>query len=197
MPLNTHKLTRADLMDMKAYALRRPARRKAMVNIKKNRRLHIGPDATAYFENFDTMWHQVHEMLHIEKGGEDQIEAELRAYNALIPQGRELVCTLMFEIEDAARREVFLAKLGGVEKTVTLQFAGETISAIAETDVDRTSATGKASSVQFLHFPFTDQQAATFKTPKTEAILGIGHDFYAHMVKMREDVREALAKDMD
>ena len=74
--------------------------------IKQNRRVEVGPFATFYFENYDTMWHQVHEMLHIERGGEAQIADELEAYNPLIPQGDELIATVMFEIEDAgaARR---------------------------------------------------------------------------------------------
>ena len=91
-------LTRDDIMDMAQYAKVRKQRRAQMTEKKKNRRLHCGPHATFYFESFDTMWHQVHEMLFIEKGSEEQIEDELRAYNPLIPKGRELVATLMFEI---------------------------------------------------------------------------------------------------
>ncbi len=197
MPLNSHMITPDDILDEEEYAKIRPARRKAMLEIKKNRRVHIGPDATAYFENFATVSHQIQEMLHIEKGGEEQLQAELRAYNPLIPSGRKLVCTLMFEIEDAERRQAFLAHLGGVENTLTLRFDGETITGIPEADVDRTSATGKASSVQFLHFPFTDIQANKFKMPKTKAILGIGHEFYAHAAPISETVRAALADDLE
>lgn len=197
MPKETHEITRADIMDMADYAKERKERRKAVTDMKKNRRLHVGPDATAYFENYDTMWHQIHEMLHIEKGGEDQIEDELNAYNTLIPNGRELVCTLMFEIDDPVRRANFLAKLGGVEETVSLKIGDETVAAVPEEDVDRTTAEGKASSIQFLHFPFSDDQAAKFKQPGTEVIFAIGHDLYGHMVKLPEAVRAALAGDLD
>ena len=113
------------------------------------------------------MWHQVHEMLYIEKGGDDQIADELSAYNPLIPNGRELVSTLMFEIEDAGRRSAFLAGLGGVEETITIEFDGEVIKGVPEEDVDRTTADGKASSVQFIHFPFTDEQAVKFKARRS------------------------------
>ena len=197
MPRETHTITRADIMDMGEYANVRKERRKAITALKKNRRLHIGPDATAYFESFDTVWHQIHEMLHIEKGGDAQIDDELSAYATLVPNGRELVSTLMFEIDDPERRAKFLAGLGGVEETVTLQVAGETISAVPEDDVDRTTAEGKASSIQFLHFPFTDAQAQAFKQPGTEVILAIGHEKYGHMAKMPEAMREALAADLD
>jgi len=49
--------------------------------LKKKRRVEVGPFATFYFENYETMWQQVHEMLYVEKGGEDQIADELAAYN--------------------------------------------------------------------------------------------------------------------
>ena len=197
MPRETHEITRDDIMDMAQYAQERKERRKAVTEAKKDRRVHVGPDATAYFESYDTMWHQIHEMLHIEKGGEEQIKDELYAYNPLVPKGRELVATLMFEIDDPVRREKFLAKLGGVEETVTLEFEGEVIKAQPEEDVDRTTADGKASSIQFLHFPFTDAQAEKFKASGTSAVLSIGHEQYPHMTRMPEAVRAALAGDLD
>lgn len=197
MPRDTHTLTRDDIMDMGAYAAVRVERRKAMTEMKKNRRVHIGPDATAYFESFETMWHQIHEMLHIEQGGEAQIADELDAYATMVPNGRELVTTLMFEIDDPDRRAVFLAGLGGVEETVTLHVAGDTIKGVPEDDIDRTNAAGKASSIQFLHFPFSDAQATAFKQPGAEIVLSIGHEKYGHMAKLSEAVRTALATDLD
>lgn len=197
MPREAHTITRDDIMDMAAYGAIRKERRKEVTEAKKNRRLHVGPDATAYFESFDTMLHQIHEMLHIEQGGEEQIPDELNAYNTLVPNGRELVATLMFEIDDPARRANFLAGLGGVEETVTLEFAGEVIKAVPEDDVDRTTADGKASSIQFLHFPFSDAQAQAFKAEGTEVVLSIGHEKYPHMTRLPEAVRAALAADLD
>ena len=141
------------------------------------------------------MWRQVHEMLYIERGGEAQVEDELRAYNPLVPKGDELVCTVMFEIDDPARRKTFLSRLGGVEETMTLEFAGEVVKGVPEADVDRTSADGKASSVQFIHFPFTPEQIAKFRTPGTRVIIGFAHPAYGHMAVMPEEMRAALAED--
>tara|TARA_B100000315_G_C14448767_1_gene528093 strand:- start:224 stop:814 length:591 start_codon:yes stop_codon:yes gene_type:complete len=191
------EITRDDIMAFEDYEKVRTERRRQITELKKNRRVPVGPDATFYFESYDTMWHQVHEMLYIEKGGEDQVPDELSAYNPLIPNGRELVATLMFEIDDAERRAAFLAGLGGVEETVTLGFSGETVRAEPEQDVDRTTADGKASSIQFLHFPFTAQQVEKFRAPNAEVTLGIGHDKYGHMAVLSEDVRAALAGDFD
>jgi len=161
-----HQITRDDIMALEDYTAQRSKKKTAISALKKNRRVSVGPDATFYFESYDTMFHQIHEMLYIEKGGGDQIDDELSAYNPLIPNGRELVATLMFEIEEPNRREKFLSSLGGVEKTVSITLGDETITALPEEDVDRTNADGKASSVQFLHFPLTDEKIKKFRDPK-------------------------------
>ena len=190
-------ITRDDLIDMEVYSRTRKERRTALVARKKNRRVALGPYATAYFECYETMWQQVHEMLFIERGGEEQIDDELAAYNPLIPNGRELVATVMFEIDDDVRRKMVLSKLGGVEETAFLKFAGETVAGVPEADVDRPNADGTASSVQFIHFPFTDAQAAAFQAAGTEVTLGFAHPDYAHMVVLTETVRTELAGDLD
>ena len=194
-PGNRFEITRGDIMDMAAYAKIRSERRKAMVDIKKHRRVPIGPHATFYFENYDTMWQQIHEMLFIEKGGEAQIADELAAYNPLVPKGGELVATLMFEIDDERLRKSILGRLGGVEETVFLKFGNHEIIAGAEKDVDRTTADGKASSVQFLHFNFSDREAAAFKTHEGDVMLGIKHENYPHMTLLQRETKAALAAD--
>jgi len=189
------KITAEDILPRDAYAAMRASRRKEMAALKRNRRVAIGPDATAYFESFETMRHQVQEMLHIEGGGAEQLPDELEAYNPLVPDGRELVCTVMFEIDDPVRRKAFLAKLGGVEETMFIRVGDIEITGQAEEDVDRTSASGKASSVQFIHFPFTDAAVAAFRKPGAEILLGFKHPAYGHMARLTEEVRTALAGD--
>ena len=189
------EITRDDIMDMDDYAKVRNERRRDITKMKSDRRVALGPDATFYFESYDTMWHQIHEMLYIERGGEDQIIDELAAYNPLIPKGRELIATLMFEIDEPERRESVLAGLGGVEETVCLNLGGKIIRAEAEADVDRTSADGKASSVQFLHFPFTDDDIALFSDPSVNVVLAIEHGKYPHMTLLSEVTRVALQGD--
>lgn len=190
-------IERSDIMPMQDYARVRDDRRRAIARLKKNRRVHVGPDATLYFENRETMLHQVHEMLAVEKGGEEQIEDELRAYNPLIPRGRELVATMMIEIDDAVRRDAVLRQLGGIDKTVTLTIGDEVITAIPESDIERTTPDGKTSSVHFLRFPFTEGQVAAFRNPGERAVLGLSHPAYGHMALIPEAVRAALAEDFD
>lgn len=190
-----HDLTRADILPMSAYAAIRNARRKEIIAQKVQRRLEVGPHATFYFENYDSMWLQIHEMLYIEKGGEDQIGDELRAYAPLVPNGRELVATVMFEIEAVELRHRVLATLGGVENCFALRFAGQTVKGIPEQDIDRTSADGKASSVQFAHFPFTAAQVMAFRQPETDIVVDISHPAYSHSAKMPEAMRLQLMQD--
>lgn len=192
-----HEITRADVIPMEQYARERRDRYRALTAIKQNRRMEIGPYTTLYFENYDTMWFQVHEMLHIERGGEEQIAGELEAYNPLIPNGAELVATMMIEIGDPVLRARTLGRLGGVEETVTMRLGDDTIRAVAEADMDRSTADGKASSVQFVHFPFTAAQIARFRMPGTEIVVSITHPEYRHMAVMPESVRAALADDFD
>jgi hypothetical protein len=190
-------ITRDDLMPIPEYAKVRKESRQALVAAKRDRRVEVGPVATFHFENFDSMRHQIQEMLYIEKGGEDQVADELSAYNALVPNGRELVATIMFEIADEARRRAFLARLGGVEDTVFIRVEGDTVKGVPEADVDRTSAEGKASSVQFIHFPFTPEQIRKFRRPGAEIVVGFNHPAYGHMTTMPEATRVALSADFD
>lgn len=189
------EIVAADLMPAAEYAKVRNERRRALAARKKLRRVDVGPHITFYFENYDTMWSQVQEMLHIEKGGAEQIPDELAAYNPLIPQGEELVATFMIEIDDPLRRKRVLMGLGGIEETAFLRIGDSTIVGTPEADTDRTSAEGKASSVQFVHFRFTPAQIAAFRVPGAQVVLGLSHPNYGHMAIVPEPVRQELAGD--
>tara|TARA_B110000438_G_scaffold1594_1_gene1571 strand:- start:320 stop:919 length:600 start_codon:yes stop_codon:yes gene_type:complete len=188
---------KADLMAAEEYSKNRKEFRKKLVEFKKNRRVEIGPYATFYFESFETMLGQIQEMLHIEKGGDEQLKDELKAYNPLIPKGKELVATLMFEIDDPILRADFLGKVGGIEEKVFIEIENEKIKAITEKDVDRTSAEGKASSVQFVHFSFSENQIKKFQDLNIKVNLLINHDLYNHSVEISNDTKTSLIKDFN
>lgn len=188
-------ISRADIIDIDAYAKDRREHKKRVTEVKRNRRIEVGPFATFYFENYDTMWHQVHEMLHIERGGEAQIVDELDAYNPLIPQGDELVATVMFEIDDPQRRDTVLARLGGIEDRMYISVAGERVMGEADPTRENTSPEGKASAVQFVRFKFTPAQIGKFRDPATQVMVGIDHPNYGHIAVMPDSVRAALAHD--
>ena len=188
------EITKADILPLPDYIKVRKDRHAALIALKKLRRIESGPVATCYFENYDTMLHQVQEMLYIEKGGDEQVEDELRAYNPMIPKGKELTATVMFEIDEPIRRKNFLSRLGGVENTMFIRFGDHEVMGVPEEDLDRTTADGKASSVQFIHFPFTDAQIAAFKAA-AQVLVGFSHDQYGHMAVLTDASRDALAKD--
>ena len=195
MSKEKRQVEKEDLMSADVYAESRKQIRKDLVEFKKNRRVALGPYATFYFESFETMVAQVQEMLHIEKGGDEQLKDELIAYNPLVPNGKELTATLMFEIDNPLSRGTFLAKVGGIEKKILMKINNEEVKAVPESDVDRTSAEGKASSVQFIHFKFNEDQINKFKSGDANIELGIDHKEYAHTTKLTEDNIKSLSAD--
>jgi len=196
MPAADRKITAADVIPDQEFAAQRKARRAALLPIKRLRRVSLGPYATAYFETYDTMLFQVQEMLLIEKGGEAQIADELEAYNPLIPQGRELVATVMFEIDDPDRRARVLGELGDVEDHFFLEIGDARAAGVQEGDIERTREDGKTSSVHFLRFPLTDGQITGFRDPKARVLLGCDHPRYSHLAVLSEETRAELAHDL-
>ena len=195
MSREKREILKEDIMPLDVYIKNRKELRKNIVEFKKDRRISLGPYATFYFESYETMLAQVQEMLYIEKGGDDQLNDELNAYNPLIPNGKELIATLMFEIDNPVSRVAFLSKVGGIEKKVFIKINGESIKAIPEEDVDRTSAEGKASSVQFIHFKFDDEQIQKFKSDGVDVEIGIDHEEYYHTTKLSSANLNSLSAD--
>ena len=195
MSKEKRQIEKEDLVSSDIYSKSRRQIRKELVQFKKDRRIALGPYATFYFESFETMLAQVQEMLHIEKGGDEQLKDELIAYNPLVPNGKELVATLMFEIDNPVSRSAFLGKVGGIEENIFMKIDNELINALPEADVDRTSAEGKASSVQFIHFKLNDDQISRFKSGSANIELGIEHKYYSHATKFTEDNIKSLSAD--
>ena len=197
--MNKHarEVTKADLIPAEEYSKNRKAYRKEIVTYKKDRRISLGPYATFYFESYETMLAQIQEMLYIEKGGDEQLSDELVAYNPLIPNGKELIATLMFEIDNPVSRSAFLGKVGGIEGNVFMKIDGDIVNAIPEEDVDRTSAEGKASSVQFIHFNLSDDQINKFKSCQQDVEIGIDHKEYSHITKLTNLTMKSLSADFN
>ena len=189
------EIEKEDLLPSDVYVKSRKQIRKDLVEFKKDRRIALGPYATFYFESFETMVAQVQEMLHIEKGGDEQLKDELIAYNPLVPNGKELTATLMFEIDNPISRAAFLGKVGGIEEKIFIKINDEVVKAVPEEDVDRTSAEGKASSVQFIHFRLNDDQISKFKSDSATIELGIDHKDYTHTTRLAENNVKSLCAD--
>jgi len=189
------KILPTDIIPTREFAAQRKERRLALLPKKKLRRISVGPDCTFYFECFETMLFQVQEMLLIEKAGPEQAPDEIEAYNPLIPQGNELVATVMFEIEDPARRARVLRELTGVEDTLYIEVGGERVRGVPLGDSDRTADDGKTSSVHFVRFTLTPSQIAAWRSGEGQAILGVSHANYGHMALIGPESRAELATD--
>ena len=197
MPREKREIQKNDIMPLDIYTKQRKGLRKNILEFKKNRRVSLGPYATFYFESYETMLAQVQEMLYIEKGGDEQLKDELSAYNPLIPDGKELIATLMFEIDNPVSRAAFLSKVGGIENNVFMMIDGEKVKAVPEEDVDRTSSEGKASSVQFIHFKLNESQIKKFKLCSHNIEIGIDHKEYFHTTKLSNITMKSLSADFN
>lgn len=195
MPAHERRITRQDLIPDTEFARLRRERRAELLPIKRLRRVALGPFCTVYFESFETMLFQIQEMLLIEKGGEAQVADELAAYNPLVPQGAELVATVMFEIDDPVRRAAVLARLGGVEDRFFVQVGTDKVAGAPEGDVERTREDGKTSSVHFLRFRFEPAQITLFRDPATSIMIGCDHEDYAHLAGLSPATRAELSRD--
>ena len=191
------KISINDIISNEDYESERKTRRLKVIEIKKYRRIDVGPVVSMYFENRETMIYQIQEMALTENIVKDDIHKEITAYNPLVPDGKELIATMMIEIDDPIRRKNFLSRLGGIEKKVKF-FIGEIeINAEAEEDIDRTTADGKASSVHFLHFNFTKELIEKFKSPNVMIKIGIEHEHYGHIAMLNKSNIETLSMDFN
>lgn len=188
-------ITKKDILSLESYEKIRPDFKAKIIELKNKRRIALGPYVNFYFENYETMFYQIHEMLRIEKGGDAQIDDELHAYNPLIPNGSELTATMMFEIEDKNKRDALLGQLGGVEDLIYMQIGTDRIHATPEKDQERSKPGGRTASVHFIHFPFDAALIQAFKNPAAEVYIGINHAAYGHMSMLNQETREELGRD--
>ncbi len=191
-------LNPSDLYSLEEYAQIRADYRATIMAHKKNRALAIGPNATIYFEDLQTMQYQVQEMLRIEKIFEqDGINDELEAYNPLIPDGDNWKATFMIEYDDVEERQTMLGKLLGVEKVTWMQVEGfDKVTPIANEDLDRETE-DKTSSVHFLRFQLSEEMIDALKNG-TLLNAGIDHEHYSHTVSpIAPNIRDSLTDDLD
>ena len=191
------KIAIDDLQSNEAYEAQRPAFRKAMIEHKNNRRVELGPNTTLHFEDYMTMRYQVQELMRVENiTSVDDIRQELEAYNPLIPDGSNLKVTFMIEYPDEVERRQQLARLIGIENSISIKVDDlEPVFPIANEDLER-STEDKTASVHFLRFEFSDQaiEAARNGAPWT---ISCGHENYSFETIVPDNVRSSLVKDFN
>lgn len=168
-------------------------------DLKKIRLIQVGPYITATFESYDLMWMQVHEMLFIEKGGREQIQDEISAYNPLIPQGSNFTFTMMIEVDDVDRRTKILSNLCGIEGYVSLVFSGEVVRAHNIDESTQTTKDGKTSAVHFLKFELNRTQREKFNNLNENDVVlfKVDHENYRQSAGLSWELINKLKEDLD
>jgi uncharacterized protein YggL (DUF469 family) len=159
-----HKLTRADLLSLEAYAQQRNEFRARVMAHKKQRTVHLGEHLTLIFEDRLSIQYQVQEMLRIERIFEaDGIQDELDAYNPLVPDGSNLKATMLIEYADVEQRKRELVRLRHIEHALALSVHGHAaVTAIADEDMER-STDEKTAAVHFLRFELSPAMIADWR----------------------------------
>src|SRR5271165_4049446 len=192
------KLSRRDLMSLEQYAAERSRLRNEVIAHKRLRNVQVGPNMTWCFEDRTTIRYQILEMLRAERIFESEgIEAELDAYNPLIPDGSNWKVTLLLEFPDPEQRRKALEQLIGIEDRCWVRVSEmERVMAIADEDLERENA-DKTSAVHFLRFELSASMALAMKSGASLSI-GVDHSNYRHAVNpLPALVRDALGQDLD
>ena len=197
MPRDQRTITAADMLPLDRIRADPQDKKQEAIARKRLTRVMSARTRTAMFETWDCMWLQIQEMLRIEKGGEAQVADELAAYDPMVPKGRELTCTLLFEVADPARRDAFLRTIGGVEHHVALQLGGERIAARVRrrySSAPARATTRPARSISSTSISAREQVAA-WQSGEGNAMLVIDHPNYGHAATIGSGTRSYLARE--
>ncbi|HZS36209.1 MAG TPA: DUF3501 family protein [Polyangia bacterium] len=189
------KLVRSDILGPRRYAEVRDERRRAIIERKKLRRVHVGPQVTMVFENRDTMASQIEEMCRAEGLEDDaKIEEELAVYNQVLPDDGQLAATLFVEVVTEAAIARTLERLVGLQDHVWLVVGGGRVRATFDPDQFKND---KLAAVQYLKFPLGPDEQAALRAPGTAVAVAIDHPNYRHTASLDEPMRAELARDLD
>ena len=192
-----NKLTNKDLLSLEEYDSNRETIKTEVIESKKHRSISIGKNIVLLFESLETIKYQVQEMLRIEKiFKKEEIEEEIGAYQALIPDGNNFKATMLIMYPDVEERRKMLEKLNGIENKMWLSInQSSKIYAMADEDLDRANDE-KTSAVHFLRFQLNSEEVDLFKN-SDNIQFGVDHDEYSTSIKVTSDTYQSLLKDLD
>ena len=191
------KLTTEDMLSLEEYDKSREEIKSNLLSHKKNRSIKIGDNVLLLFEDYQTIKYQVQEMLRIEKiFKQKDIQEEISAYEALIPDGNNLKATMLIMFTDVNERKVMLNRLHDLENNVWLSVDNsKRIFAISDEDLER-SREEKTSAVHFLRFQL-DQDSIDLFRKSSNIVFGVDHKEYNLQVKLDQKTVESLSNDFD
>jgi hypothetical protein len=190
------KVELAEILNIAEYEKARQDFRRRIIELKKKRRIAVGPNVTFVFENHDTVLSQVQEMMRAERLVHDNaIQHEIDTYNQLLPGPNELAATMFIELPDQNSIREEITKFHGVNtgEAIFLQIGEEKLPgdfAAGQSDDRRISA------VQYVRFRFNEQQREAFVSSAQEVKLVIQHLNYQHSALIEKEIREELSQDL-
>jgi hypothetical protein len=198
--MSRRKLTLEDIADFRAYEREREQFRRHVIELKRRRRVSVGPHVTLVFESRDTIRFQIQEMARIERLYSDsQIENELRAYNPLIPEAGHLSATMFIELTDDAQLREWLPKLVGIERSVYVQIGegadAERVAFAADPEHDeQLTRDDITSAVHYVHLSLSPEQIERFAS--LPVALAIDHANYRHETPLGDTTVAELTTDL-
>jgi len=190
------KLHLDDIADQRAYERERDAFRSRIIDLKRRRRVTVGPFVSLVFENRDTVRFQVQEMARAERMLTDAaIQGELDTYNPLIPEPGELSATMFVELTTPAELREWLPKFVGIERAVALRIGEAVVPAELEAaHAGQLTRDDVAASVHYLRWSLAPGEVAAW--PAAPLAVVISHPAYQHEAPLAEATREELLGDL-
>ena len=199
-PAGGRKLTLDDIADLRAYERERDAFRARIIELKKLRRVGVGPIVTVTFENRDTMRFQIQEMARVEKIlTDDAIQHEVDTYNALIPEPGQLSATLFIELTSKMALVEWLPKLVGIERAVELVIGSGDDALVLpcipeEAHDEQLTRPDVTASVHYIRFELDEAGVERFATEPVS--LAVNHDHYLESTSLSEETKASLLTDL-
>jgi hypothetical protein len=190
------KLTLADIADLRAYEREREEFRARIIELKRVRRIHVGPIVTFVFENHETIRFQIQEMARVERLlSDEQIETELRIYNPLIPEPGHLAATMFIELTTEEELREWLPKLVGIETEVELRVGDRSVRCVVDPDhAEALTRDDTTASVHYVHFELRSDEVEQFAAGPV--VLAVTHPAYSHHATLGDDARSELLHDL-
>lgn len=195
--MSSRKLQLSDILDSRTYERERESLRSSVIEVKRRRRVGLGPVVTLMFENRETVKSQIQEMLRAEKvTSEAGVIEELNAYNPLIPEAGQLCATLFIELTTDEQLREWLPKLVGIEDSIVIKLGdgSEVRSITEEGHAETLTRTDTTAAVHYVRFEFAPAQVEAFAAGVVE--IGCDHPAYLTVVELPPDVVMELLSDL-
>ena len=183
--ISSRKLKLEDILDLRAYERIREESRATSIETKRKRRIGLGTVVTVMFENRQTMWYQIQEMIRSEKSMlDEQVMEELHAYNPLIPEPGQLSATLFIELTSEEQMREWLPKLVGIESSMLIKLSdGTQVRCVTdEAHAEQLTRDYITAAVHYIRFEFTPEQVELFAAGGAQLVCD--HPAYGESIEL-------------